>query len=225
MRFILAIDTAFSACNLALLDLQSGTSVKNTILTERGQAEKLVPMIDELVAAANITYPQIDLVAVTVGPGSFTGLRVGIATARGFGLALNRPVQGVRTTDALYATWVAQGGTGDVTVMINTKRNDAYAVSYSAGQADQVRIIGPEVISSTKDPIIGDGVDLIPLYGGRTDILRLPDPEIIARLAFNAYTDMKNPDRGLAEPLYIRDAEVSQPKRHGRIPLDPDAVR
>ena len=95
---VLAIDTALAACSAAVLDTEYGGIVANESLPmTRGHAEALMPLLKRVMDAAGLTFSDIDRVAVTTGPGSFTGLRVGIAAARGIALAADKPAVGVST--------------------------------------------------------------------------------------------------------------------------------
>lgn len=97
----LGLDTATSACAVALWDAASGrTLAVRAEMMQRGLAEKLVPMVQETMAAAGIGFADLSRIGVTVGPGTFTGLRVGLAAARGFALAANCPLVGVTTLEA-----------------------------------------------------------------------------------------------------------------------------
>src|SRR6266478_4908642 len=85
---VLAIDTALEACSAAILDTERGDGVTSRSLPmARGHAEALVPLIAAIMSDANVEFTELDRIAVTVGPGSFTGLRVGVAAARGIALA------------------------------------------------------------------------------------------------------------------------------------------
>jgi tRNA threonylcarbamoyladenosine biosynthesis protein TsaB len=97
---VLAIDTALNACSAALV--RDGETLASRVeLMARGQAERLAVLVDELVLEAGVTFAQIDRIAVTRGPGAFTGLRVGLAFARGLALALGRPCLGFSTLEIL----------------------------------------------------------------------------------------------------------------------------
>ena len=91
---ILAVDTALGACSVALL---SDDKILAHIFEpmDRGHAERLAPMVDEAMTQANLDFPELDRLAVTTGPGTFTGQRVGLAFMRGLRLALKRPLAGL----------------------------------------------------------------------------------------------------------------------------------
>jgi tRNA threonylcarbamoyladenosine biosynthesis protein TsaB len=92
---VLAIDTALDACSAAVLDTDAPALLASESQPmPRGHAEALMPLIDRVMSAAGIAYLALDRIAVTVGPGSFTGLRVGLSAARGIGLAADKPVVG-----------------------------------------------------------------------------------------------------------------------------------
>src|SRR4051794_89365 len=105
---ILAIDTALDRCAAAVLDTDSAEMrAQETLPMKRGHAEALMPLLARVMAQSGIGFPDLDRVAVTTGPGSFTGLRVGLSAARGIGLAAAKPVAGVTTLAAYAAPLVA----------------------------------------------------------------------------------------------------------------------
>ena len=100
---VLAMDTALGACSAAVLDtVYGGIIAAVSQPMARGQAEALMPLVQRVMNDASLAFADIDRIAVTTGPGSFTGLRVGIAAARGIALAAGRPIVGL-TTLAAYA--------------------------------------------------------------------------------------------------------------------------
>src|ERR1051326_3399635 len=99
---VLAIDTALEACSAAVLDTASGKLTSESLPMVRGHAEALMPLIGRVMKAADVAFSALDRIAVTTGPGSFTGLRVGIAAARGIGLAATKPVVGLTTPAAIH---------------------------------------------------------------------------------------------------------------------------
>jgi tRNA threonylcarbamoyladenosine biosynthesis protein TsaB len=107
---LLAIDTALAACSVAVFDSEANRILANqSVPMTRGHAEALMPLVERVMADAGIAYGEIDRIAVTTGPGSFTGLRVGVAAARGIALAAEKPAVGVTTLLAFAAPHQADG--------------------------------------------------------------------------------------------------------------------
>jgi tRNA threonylcarbamoyladenosine biosynthesis protein TsaB len=208
---VLAIDTALNACSAALV--RDGQTLCARIEPmARGQAERLAVLVDEIMGEAGIGFPQIDAIAVTRGPGAFTGLRVGLAFARGMALALNKPCLGFSTLEVL-----AMGAAKPKIVALI-----GVAGSHFLGAWDGRR----EVIAPSRADLIeavnklaGDWVITGP---SAHEILALrpdwehtpatvPDPVILAQLATNA-----DPKDHPATPLYLRGVDA---KLAGGIPL------
>src|SRR6187455_2235246 len=108
---VLAIDTALESCSAAVLDTANGKVTSEALPMLRGHAEALMPLIGRVMKQSDMAFSALDRIAVTTGPGSFTGLRVGIAAARGIALAAGKPAVGVTTLAAFAAPAliVAQG--------------------------------------------------------------------------------------------------------------------
>ena len=124
---ILAIDTALDACAAAVLDTEAGQLIaQESESMKRGHAEALMPLIGRVIKASGIGFANLDRIAVTTGPGSFTGLRVGISAARGIGLAAEKPVVGVTTLAAYAAPVVNQGGEHPVLSAIDARHEHVY---------------------------------------------------------------------------------------------------
>lgn len=218
--FILAIDTALDACSVAVYD--TATEALPALETEvigKGHAERLMAMIESVMVKAGIGFANLGRIAVTVGPGSFTGIRVGLAAARGIGLAGSLPVVGISTLDA-----IARGVPGDAPVFIalDARRNEVYVASYDA---DRQLIGEPEIL--TVDEAItraiaagialhGSGAPLLAqqapdsgfVVTGETD---WPDIRDVARLGAAAPEPSEAP-----KPLYLR-APDAKPQTRGRI--------
>ena len=93
---VLAIDTALAACSAAVLDTERGAvTAQEQLAMQRGHAEALMPLVARVMERAKLAFAALDRIAVTVGPGSFTGLRVGISAARGIALAAGKPAVGL----------------------------------------------------------------------------------------------------------------------------------
>src|SRR6266508_1091530 len=105
---ILAIDTALDACAAAVLDTSAGGVIaQESQAMKRGHAEALMPLIARVMKASGVAFAALDRIAATTGPGSFTGLRVGLSAARGIALAAGKPVVGVTTLTAFAAPIVS----------------------------------------------------------------------------------------------------------------------
>src|SRR5580698_6417900 len=124
---ILAIDTALDACAAGVLDTRSSQLIaRETQPMKRGHAEALMPLIGRVMAEAGLAFTALDRIAVTTGPGSFTGLRVGLSAARGIALAADKPVVGVTTLTAYAAPVVNQGGEHPVISAIDARHDHVY---------------------------------------------------------------------------------------------------
>lgn len=139
---ILGIDTALSGCSAALVDEEGGIRALRFELIARGHAERLVPMVGEMLAEAGVDSSQIGGVAVAAGPGSFTGIRVGLAAARAFALAWGTPCHGVSSLATLALAALAENretiGTAPFLATIDASRGQVYAQLFrAAGDAPE----------------------------------------------------------------------------------------
>src|SRR4051812_21512997 len=124
---ILAIDTALDACSAGVLDTEAGEMIaQESLAMKRGHAEALMPLIGRVIKASKLGFAKLDRIAVTTGPGSFTGLRVGLSAARGIPLAADKPVVGLTTLAAYAAPGVNQGGEPPGTSAIDARHDPAY---------------------------------------------------------------------------------------------------
>jgi tRNA threonylcarbamoyladenosine biosynthesis protein TsaB len=124
---VLALDTALGACQAAVL---KGDEILFQLSEpmERGHQERLAPLVRETMAAAGVAFSELDRIAVVVGPGSFTGVRVGLAFAKGLSLALDIPCVGIGSLEAL-----ASGATGLVAAVIDAPRGQRYLQIFENG--------------------------------------------------------------------------------------------
>jgi tRNA threonylcarbamoyladenosine biosynthesis protein TsaB len=130
---VLAIDTALEACAAAVLDTARGEVVaRETKHMARGHAEALMPLVERVVERSGFGFSDLSRIAVTVGPGSFTGLRVGIAAARGLALATGKPAIGLTTLAAFAAPLIAEDDTSPVVAAVDARHDHVY-----------LQIIGP----------------------------------------------------------------------------------
>ena len=130
---ILALDTSGVDCSAAIYDSEADRLLAS--LTERlgkGHAERLPGMVEAVLSAAGLSLNAIQRIAVTIGPGSFTGIRTGVAAARGFALALGIPSVGISTLAILAEHWLKSGGEGPVLSAMDAKRGEIYAQPFDA---------------------------------------------------------------------------------------------
>jgi len=131
---VLAIDTALEACSVAVLDTErADLGGHESLPMQRGHAEALMPLIARVLDRAQLDFSAIDRLAVTTGPGSFTGLRVGIAAARGIALAAGKPAIGLTTLAAFAAPFIAADDTLPVVVAIDARHDHVYLQVFGPG--------------------------------------------------------------------------------------------
>ncbi|MDP1583578.1 MAG: tRNA (adenosine(37)-N6)-threonylcarbamoyltransferase complex dimerization subunit type 1 TsaB [Bradyrhizobium sp.] len=137
---ILAIDTALDACAAGVLDTDTGGLIaQESQAMKRGHAEALMPLIARVMKASGVAFTSLDRIAATTGPGSFTGLRVGLSAARGIGLAAGRPVVGLTTLTAYAAPVVAQNAAQPVISAIDARHDHVYFQVVSGDGSSLVR--------------------------------------------------------------------------------------
>ena len=187
----------------------------------RAHAELLTPHILECLDVAGLTAAELDAVVVGVGPGPFTGLRVGMATAAAFADAIGKPVHGVCSLDGLAARARAAGVEGDLVVVTDARRREAYHARYDGeGVRTSGPIVGPAAeIALDGARAVGDQARLaeIPDGGSLTDVkaavaaLTSPDPAGLVSVAAAGLLADDTPDP--LEPLYLRRPDAVPPKR------------
>src|SRR6476619_7698344 len=141
---VLAIDTALEACSAAVLDTGGGITASESVAMTRGHAETLMPLIARVMNSAGIEFANLDRIAVTTGPGSFTGLRVGIAAARGIALAAGKPAIGLSTLAAFAAPLIAADDRIPVVAAIDARHDHVYLQVFGPGGRT---LVTPRVVS------------------------------------------------------------------------------
>ena len=229
MTAVLAIDTATNACSAALW-VDGDVRASRSEPMVRGHAERLVPMIQEIAEAADRAVKSVDLIAVTVGPGAFTGLRVGLAAARGFALCAGAPCLGLTTLEVIAAGVGPLAG--QLVVGIDSKRTDVYVQVFNPdGQpASEPAAILPESVSwfvgacgadATKVSVAGDAAPMLEecLSGGGVTVTAIdapyPDATVLAQLAAARWVPGDPIER--PAPLYLRPPDAVIPRDGGRL--------
>jgi len=223
---LLAIDTALDACAACVFDTEGGKTLARESLTmARGHAEALLPLVARVMDKADIAFSELDRIAVTVGPGSFTGLRVGISAARGIALASGKPAVGVSTLAAYAAPHIASEDAAQIVVAIDARHQNVYLQVFgNAGRtvlAPQIATVQDAVRAARADParIVGSGAALIAAAwpAGEpppvlVDPAGAPGIEWVARLGAAVRKTDVSP-----KPLYLR-APDARPQDGARLP-------
>ena len=140
---ILAIDTALDACSAGVLDTDAGRLIaQESLAMKRGHAEALMPLIARVMKQSGIAFASLDRIAVTTGPGSFTGLRVGLSAARGIALAADKPVVGLTTLAAYAAPFVSENGEHPILSAIDARHDHVY---FQVVGGDGTSLVAPRV--------------------------------------------------------------------------------
>ncbi|MET8521660.1 tRNA (adenosine(37)-N6)-threonylcarbamoyltransferase complex dimerization subunit type 1 TsaB [Nocardioides sp. NBC_00163] len=196
---LLAFDTATPQVTVALHD---GDDVVAEVVSDRTMkhGEQLAPLISDVLTEAGIVRQDLTAIAVGAGPGPFTGLRVGLVTARTLGFALEIPVYAACTLDVLAVEAVASGVGGPFFVATDARRKEVYLASYDP---DGVRLEGPVVARpaevATSAPVVGEGALLYPdAFPTPLGPVR-PSAGWLARAVAEEQVELMDP-----EPLYLR---------------------
>lgn len=222
---VLAIDTALGACSACIWQAGDAAPLASeTLEMDRGHAEALLPLIDRVSAQVEGGFEGLDRVAVTVGPGSYTGLRVGISAARGIGLAAGIPVVGVATLSAFLAPLMAHERRGLFTAAIDAKHGHIYIQAIAPGgraiippslmsYRDAIRMLGsgPILVSGSAAVLLAAEARAQGVEARISDVASAPDIAWVARLGALA-----DPSQALPKPLYLRDPDA-KPQDSARI--------
>jgi tRNA threonylcarbamoyladenosine biosynthesis protein TsaB len=226
---ILAIDTALDACAAAVLDTEAGKLIaQESQAMKRGHAEALMPLIGRVIAASGIAFTGLGRIAVTTGPGSFTGLRVGLSAARGIALAANVPVVGVTTLASYAAPIVSQNAEHPVVSAIDARHDQVYlqVVSGNGGALIRPRVapiaealntgrFGPPHLVGNAAGLIADRWPSQAAPPFKVDTQSAPDISWVGWLGAAV-----SPNTAPARPFYLRAPDVKPPKEQlaGAVP-------
>ncbi len=210
-RIILAVDTALGACSVAVLDGERILAHRFEEMA-RGHAEALAPMVEQTMQQAGIGFGALERLAVTTGPGTFTGQRVGLAFMRGLRVALKKPLIGITTLEAMaFAT-----GAERAAAIHDAKRDEAYLLLWEGGEIvlppavmpfnealTRIRAFGPCALCGTGAAAAKTelGADF-----SLTEVCQ-PDALWVARLALPRPSSDTPPS-----PLYLRAPDAKLPK-------------
>lgn len=210
---LLAFDTATPAVTVALYDGQQVVAERTTVDAMR-HGELLAPSIAAVLEEVGLVRQDLTAIAVGVGPGPFTGLRVGLMTARTLGAVLEIPVYGVCTLDVLAVEAVDTGTVdGPFQVATDARRKEVYLASYDR---DGIRLAGPDVVKpatvATEGPVVGRGAVLYSeaFPDGRGP--ENPSAGVLARVVAEERAELYDP-----EPMYLRRPDAAEPHKPKRV--------
>ncbi|MEQ7153601.1 tRNA (adenosine(37)-N6)-threonylcarbamoyltransferase complex dimerization subunit type 1 TsaB [Brevundimonas aurifodinae] len=208
---VLVIDTALGACTVGLCENDRVLAQRSEVMA-RGHSERLGGFARDVVASAAVGFDSIDRIGVTVGPGSFTGLRVGLAFALGLGQALGRPVIGLSSLHAL--AWTIEGGPhGPVAAAIDARRGEVYLQTWRDGEP-----LGPPealTIETARERLSMTGLDWRWVGSGAALLAEVSAPTVTEPtvLALASLTARLDPTGHPARPLYLRAPDATPPTR------------
>ncbi len=208
---ILSIDTCLGASSVAIVDGERVLAARSEPMT-RGHQERIGVIAREAAAEAGVAFTDLDRIGVTVGPGSFTGLRVGLAFAKGLATALSIPCVGVTTLEAM-----AHGVEGFVAAVLDARMEQVYIQVFAGGvglMAPDALGLGEaaarlgELYSGGPATLIGSGAPLLAdvLSGAKALTPAAPDPVAVAKLAASRLAPTHSP-----RPLYLRAPYATLP--------------
>jgi len=214
---LLAVDTTFGACSAAVLQGDHVLAQRFDVMA-RGHAEALAPMVEAVMRAADLSFDRLDRLAVTTGPGSFTGQRVGLAFMRGLRLALNIPLIGVTSLAAMAAQARAQSGLEVAAAVHDAKRGEVYLETTAGHAAALMSVAEAQALLAplVSLALAGTGAGLVApaCPSARSLPIVAPDAVWVGRLAEGA------PNAGVPRPLYLRppDAKLPSAAKLSRVP-------
>ena len=220
---ILAFDTVTSSCAVTVWQNHQILAMEQKFIV-RGHAEVLVPLIELALDAANLSYQDLNLLAVTTGPGAFTGIRIGLATARGLALACELPLIGITNFEALaHSIPISERVGRKILVILETKRSDFYICLYDESLSV---LVEPKTIGGVELGLlmqkgtlllVGDAAERARPFLQSPDlqvIISEPkmhvDPAIVAELADGIMKRGAVADKPL--PFYLKPPDVNVPK-------------
>jgi tRNA threonylcarbamoyladenosine biosynthesis protein TsaB len=209
---ILAFDTCFDGCSACVAELQGGAVVVRSALFEQfetGHAERLIPMIGDAMREAHVAFDQICRIAVTIGPGTFTGTRIGIAAARSLALATGARTVGVSSLAVMAEAVDLPMGERLLGVVVDARRGEVYTQLFGAGGGADA-LSPPQVLKLEDAARLGDDKNIVFVGSGAEAVAAIADRN--GRRAEAHLPDLL-PDAGalahLAGSLPASDAPVS----------------
>ncbi len=224
---LLAIESTAGAGSLALYQEKQCVATLDEPDGHR-LAERLSIMVEQLLGEASISYRDVKSIVASRGPGSFTGVRIGLALARGLAMAIDCPVRGVNTLDALYAAACQTANvSGECLILVDARRGEWYAQRFASnGRAEATPVLinhAQLAALSLPEALITNNAGLLAEVTEETAFSRLPVTEIhphakwlgLSAVATSTLPEGREPDteEDSARPLYVRPPDAALPSR------------
>ena len=215
MAYILNIETSTTNCSVALSKNGEVIALKEDNSLEYSHAERLHVYIDEVLKTAQISKNQLDAIAISKGPGSYTGLRIGVSAAKGLCFALNIPLISVSTLEALAHQ--IENPKGTIVAMLDARRMEVYSaiydVQYNLVRSTKAEVLNPksyqELLELSSVYFIGNGVQktkaIITHKNAQFVDNKLPSAKQMCALSFERFKTKDFEDVAYFEPFYLKD--------------------
>jgi len=214
--YILNIETSTKACSVAIHNDGKLLNCKESVTEEFSHSEKLLLFISDIMNESRINFSQLNAVAVSMGPGSYTGLRIGVSTAKGLCYALDIPLISVSTLQAMAYGMLSVSKADLFCPMIDARRMEVYSAFFDSDnimvrevQADIVDGSSYDVELRKKVIFFGDGSDkLKDVIKHKNAIFQsdfYPSAEFIGVLSYNRFVESNFEDIAYFEPYYLKD--------------------
>jgi tRNA threonylcarbamoyl adenosine modification protein YeaZ len=206
---LLAFDTSMAACSAAVYDLARHRVLASRFARmERGHADALAPMIKEVMEEAGLAFSRLERIGVTLGPGTFTGVRTGIAMARGLALALDRRVVGIDTLTAIAAN--AASDRRPLVIAADARRDEVYFAIAGSPAAPLVLPVGEAArrLPTGDSFIVGTGAEALIAAASPQRLIRLKDGDLPEARHFAPLCASRTPSETPPEPLYLRPPDA-----------------
>lgn len=223
MATIINIETATKNCSVSIAKNGEVIAIKELNDGNYSHAEKLHFFIQEILKETAISLDEIKAIAVSKGPGSYTGLRIGVSTAKGLCFALNKPLISIETLYSLATSITVENGS--VVPMLDARRMEVYSAVYDSSQLE-VRPIQAEIIDETsfseylkedKVYFLGDGAEKCKEVIQHPNAVfidnKFPSANEMASLSFKKYNEKDFEDVAYFEPFYLKDFIVTPQKK------------
>ena len=230
---LLALETATDVCSVALM--ADGQILADlTLRRPRAHAESLVPMIEDALRYAGLAATSLDAIAVSMGPGSYTGLRIGVSTAKGLAMAVDAKLIGVPSLEALAAAAASRVAPGEVIcALFNARRHEVYAAVFFVVEKNKLEVVKQATALPVDDIhgwldnlegerlwLVGEGVPRVtPLLQDFHHDVQMLDPATVApsaiwvaRQAMLRYGQGQFEDLAAFEPFYLKAFVAKKPK-------------